>query len=317
MDRAKKLNFLADVAEAVLVEGLTQQEAAERFDLSRPSISRLLAEAREEGIVQIEILRRLSENSELANRIVQQFGIDKAHVANVGKIRNIGTNDQFVRFAADRIATLFAPGVLVGVTLGTTLGFIIHRLAKLQTQQITVVQLCGSIGAGNPLLDSHALVSHLAHSYGANCLHLHAPYAVESEQVRDSLNRNVSNKLCLDYARKVEIALVGMGTIALPQSSLQLGGHVDEMTVQAFQRNGAVGDVSGYYIDRNGDSVELENSHFWRTGLTSADFRKIPRRIGIATGVHKAGIIAASLAGGWITELATDQETAEQVLKEL
>ena len=47
--------FLIELATLYYEEGLSQQELADRFSLSRPSVSGLLKRCRSEGIVEIRI----------------------------------------------------------------------------------------------------------------------------------------------------------------------------------------------------------------------------------------------------------------------
>ncbi|PSM16789.1 sugar-binding domain-containing protein [Nitratireductor sp. StC3] len=309
-----RINLLADIAEAVLVEGLTQQQAAERFGLSRPSISRLLTEAREEGIVHIEIRRMHAENEEVARRLMQRFGPATVYVAGVTAQDGRQAQQSYFRYAAERVEALLEPGDLVGITLGTTLGGLVDRLAESGLHGISLVQLCGSIGAADDFLDSHALVARLSQALHASCLYLHAPYAVESREMRDMLNHNPSNALCIEQGRKVGVALVGLGMVGARQSSLHRGGHVSSQTIAAFGKAGAVGDVAGFYVDALGRPVDTGKAGFWRTGIGFEDFARIPRRVGFAFGASKAPIIAAALRGRLITHLVTDQELARQVL---
>ncbi|HEY0121327.1 MAG TPA: sugar-binding domain-containing protein [Rhizobium sp.] len=312
-DRIAKLNFLADVAEALLVEGLTQQEAATRFNLSRPSISRLLNEAREQGLVKVEIKRIASEYIDLASEISERYAIARVHVAGIA---NSDISDHFAHYSAERVAEYLKAGTVLGITLGTTLGKLIYQLARMDPKQISVVQLCGSVGTGSPMLDSHSLVAHLAQAYGANSLHLHAPYAVETAEMRDMLNDHPANRLCLELGRKADVALVGVGTITPRFSSLHLGGHQSTTVMQSFQDAGAVGDVAGFFFDHNGQPLRVDRSKFWKTGLDVDEFMGIPHRIGVAASPHKASAIIASLKGGWINEIITDRETAEAILNQ-
>lgn len=310
-DRVTKLNFLADIAEALLVEGLTQQEAADRFKLSRPSISRLLNEAREEGLIKVEIKRVAHEHRELASTICERFSVDKVFVAGIA---NNDASDHFARYSAERVAEYLTPGTVLGITLGTTLGKLVHQLARMEPKQITVVQLCGSVGTGSPMLDSHALVAHLAQGYGANGLHLHAPYAVETRDMRDMLNEHPANLLCLEQGRKADIALVGIGAIAPKHSSLYLGGHLTAQVMKFFEDAGATGDMAGFFIDPEGRALDADAARFWKTGLNAQEFRHIPTRIGVAAGLTKVPAIIAALKGGWTTEFITDRETAEAII---
>ena len=309
-----KLSFLADVAEAVLVEGLTQQQAAERFDLSRPSISRLLSEARDAGLVIVEVRRVVQESDDLALRLTEKFEMRAVNVSSLSARAENGDR-AFVTFASNKVLDRLKPDCMLGLTLGKTIGNVIHEMALSEPRQISVVQLCGSLGHGNALLDSHALTSALARSFGATCIHMHAPYAVETRKLRDALNENPANRLCLEQGRNCNVALVGIGELDDPSSSLVTGGHVSMEAAQYFKNAKAIGDVGGYYISADGSTVTAPESGFWRTGIDCKDFKKIETRIGVAIGSRKAVAIQAAMRGNWITHLVTDHETALALLQ--
>ena len=73
-------NLLADVAEMYYLEGKIQSEIAETVGVTRSMISRMLTEARENGIVEIRIHRPLQSEPELANALKERFGLMDALV---------------------------------------------------------------------------------------------------------------------------------------------------------------------------------------------------------------------------------------------
>lgn len=312
--KIERLAFLADIAEALLIEGITQQEAAERFNLSRPSISRLLTEAREMGIVNVEIRRVLQNHDDLAAALMAKFPLQSAHVGGVSNKRHHSSREQYVHFAVERVRDALFPGAIVGITLGRTLGQIVAELATREPMNISLVQLCGSLGSTDDFLDSHALVETLGNAYRAKCSYLHAPYTVETEAVCHLLNDNASNRLAIALGRSADIALFGVGSVDERQASLVLGGHVDRKLLRKLESRGAVGDVAGYYLNASGELVETGDLDYWKTGLSFEEFRGIKHRIAVAVGEHKLRPLNVTLSSGLISELITDDQTAEALL---
>src|SRR5437868_15240201 len=60
------------------VAGLTQAQIGKKLGINRIRVNRLLAQAREQGMVQIRITGRLADCIELENRIKDRFKIDQA-----------------------------------------------------------------------------------------------------------------------------------------------------------------------------------------------------------------------------------------------
>lgn len=304
-----RLQYLADIAEAVYVEGLTQMEVAERFSLARPTVSRLIAEARQKGIVEFRIHRVFQTVSDLEARIRETYGIAAADVVVLPERDRALGGQAFGRFAAKSVHALLRPDSVLGVTLGTTVSTTVDALCNLEPLSIKVVQLCGSVGADDPALDAHAIVEKLSRAYGCEGVYFHAPFLVESKEVRDSLRRNPTNRLCIELGRKATVALVGIGSMDTVHSSLYRGGHVPEDQVIGMRKRGAIGDVGGFNIDAEGGHVADAGS-FWASGTDFGAFLGIPVRVAVTTGAHKVRQIDAALRGGLINHLITDRATA-------
>lgn len=69
MDREnERLHKILEVAKMYYIENLTQSEIAKELNLSRPSISKMLNEAKESGIVTININSPFSDNELLLEK---------------------------------------------------------------------------------------------------------------------------------------------------------------------------------------------------------------------------------------------------------
>ncbi len=314
MDSIKRNNLLADIAEAFYVDGLAQKDIGEKFGFARPSISRLLAEAREKGVVSIEIHRLFENDEQLAKEIAQKFNIQNIFVAVLPKKTRLEPKDNLGFFAARILHSLLKPEHLLGITLGTTVSSTVYGLCRLDPLPIRIVQLCGSMDADTPRLkvDSHTIVENLSRTYNVEAMYLHAPYTVESQEIRDYLIENKSNQKAIEWARKADIALVGAGTLNPEDSSLFHGHHVTANSLKGLKELGAIGDIGGFNIDADGTSIEGGN--YWRTGISFDEFMKIKTRVCVAIGSHKVLQIAAGLKGKVITHLITDQATAKELL---
>jgi deoxyribonucleoside regulator len=309
----ERLQYLADIAEAIYVEGLTQMEVADRFSLARPTVSRLIAEARQKGIVEFKIHRVFQTVPELEGRICETYGIRAADVVVLPERDRAFGGVAFGRFAARSLHPLLLPNAVLGVTLGTTVSTTVDALCKLEPLSIKVVQLCGSVGADDPALDAHAIVEKLSRAYGCEGIYFHAPFLVESKEVRDSLRRNPTNRLCLELGKNATVALVGIGSMDTVHSSLYRGGHVPEDQVSRMQKLGVIGDVGGFNFDAEGRHVP-DSGSFWASGTDFGEFLGIPLRVAVTTGAHKVRQIDAALRGGLINHLITDRATATALL---
>src|SRR5580692_9000163 len=71
---------LLDVATFYYEQRLTQEQIAQRINTSRSTVSRLLEEARERGIVHIKINYPWQRRQDLEEQLVTRFGLHEARV---------------------------------------------------------------------------------------------------------------------------------------------------------------------------------------------------------------------------------------------
>jgi len=313
--QSDRMQFLADLAEAFYLGELTQMEVADKFRLARPTVSRLLAEARNKGVIEFKIHRAFQSESKIAARLAERFGLAGADVVSLPERVQAQPLQAFGRFAAETLHAVLAPGTVLGLTLGSTVAATVDELSTLTPLPIKVVQLCGSVGAADPTLDTHAIVQKLAQAFSSVGIHFYAPLVVDSQAVRDSLRNNPINKACLDLGRQADLAVVGIGSFDRSFPSLHHGGQILDAEIERLRQAGAMGDVGGFSIDSQGNVVEGTGA-FWLTGIDLDDFLAIRQRIALATGMQKVSQIRAALRGRLITHLVTDKVAALALLEE-
>ena len=74
----KELAGLVQAARLYYEDGLTQAQVAAKIGVSRPQVSKMLAHAREAGIVHIEIRPPVAGDAELLKLLQQRFALKAA-----------------------------------------------------------------------------------------------------------------------------------------------------------------------------------------------------------------------------------------------
>ena len=309
----ERTQLLAAVAEAYYVDRLGQAQVADLFGLTRSAISRLLNEARGMGIVEIKVHHGFSLDERLSGEINDIFGISHVHVVRTTGLKAEPAKDVVARYTAGLIYRGLSEGLALSVTLGTMVHAVVRSLAQMPPIAIDVVQMCGSVGASDPIVDGHSTVRILSDAYRCRSIHLHAPFLVDTVDMRDALRRNVGNALCVELCRRSDVAIVGLGTLDATTSSLALGGHVSRELMSALSHRGALGDIGGFPIDGTGRCLQ-DDKYNPVIALSFDEFCAIPVRVGAAVGRHKAEIVCAALRGGTLSDLVIDSEIAQAVL---
>jgi deoxyribonucleoside regulator len=307
--------LLADVAVMYYEEGLTQAEISRSIKVTRSAISRMLTEARQRGIVEIQVRRPLRFDPVLEKTLIQRFNLQSVHVLAWERVRREEElKNMLGKAGAQVLAGLLAPNMTVGVAWGTTVNATIDALEVTKRFPIKVVQLVGVLGSSSHAFNPQALVEKMAHKLGGEGVYLYTPFIVENEDMVRSLLNVPTVQEAINIGRQCQLALVGIGTTVPEFCSLYQGGHISRMDLDNLIHSGAVGDVSGHYFDIHGQTPD--NGFESRlVCITKDDLVKISTRVAVAGGASKAAAILGALRGKYINVLVTDSTTAEQVLE--
>jgi DNA-binding transcriptional regulator LsrR (DeoR family) len=302
--------LLAKVGALYYLRGQTQQQIADRLRVSRPTVSRMLKEARNRGIVQITVAHVDGLALDVEGKLEEAFGLREAVVTDVDTgnlLPSLGAA------AADYLDRVLASGSVVGLTWGTTLREMVKAVAPRRTEGVTVVQTLG--GVGPPLAEAHAadLPRRLARSLGADLQLLQAPGIVASEAARKVLTADAQIRAGLAALPTMTVAFVGIG--ALTTNPILNGGalaaelDLPPTLAAELEAGEAVGDVALRFFDADGRPVPTSLDGRI-VGVDLDTLGGVDCVVGVAGGPEKLAAIRAALRGGHVDVLVTDERTA-------
>lgn len=303
---------MAKVADLYYLRDLTQQEIADRLGFSRPTVSRLLRRSRAAGVVRIEVIAPDGLQHRLARELEQTFHLREAVV-----IPGRGDSPTATRRALGVAAAYYLDRLLkgeerIGISWGTTLSSVVDHMRP-RRLGTTVVPLVGGVGQVAPGIHANDLAQRLAAAHRGHVHLLHAPAVVAHRGVRAALLSDPAIRWVLDLARRVEVALVGIGAL-VRASTLTQSGYFSVEEFAALRQRGAVGDICTRPFTLEGTAVDgaLESRIL---AVDLEDLRHIPTVIGVAGGTEKALAILGALRGGLVKVLVTDHLAARAVLQ--
>lgn len=314
MSRLDELRLIAKVARMYYDQGIRQQEISERLNLHQSKVSRLLKRAREANVVRISVATPAGFFPELEEALESKF-----HLKEVVVIDSDGNEDRVVRdlgsAAAFYLETTIKHDMVIGISSWSrSLFSMVETLHPCDSGRGgKVVQILGGVGNASTQYQAILLAQRLASLIGASPVLLQAPGVVGSAQVRDVLVRDPSVQAASSLFKKVDLALVGIGSME-PSNLLADSGNIfSPQEREGLRRKGAVGDICFQFIDSDG--VPVESPLMQRViGIDLATLKRVHRVVGIAGGERKVPAILASLKGKWINVLITDRHTAERLL---
>lgn len=312
MARADELRLVARVARMYFVDEMKQADIANRLHISQASISRLLARAREEGVVRISIEAPRGTFPDLEERLCRDYRVAEVIVADCAEDRDEQILARIGEAAAHYVETTLQAGEVIGISSWSEslLRMVdnIHPLKRVAAD--SVVQILG--GMGDPSVQAHAttLTSRLARLTHATPLLLATQGVAGSAEARQALVGDRFVQATLAQFARLTMALVGIGAVE-PSKLLRDSGNVfTDSELSELTRLGAVGDVCLQFFDIDGKKVE--SSFDARViGISLSQLRRVRRVVAVAGGRRKIPALRGALRGGLIDVLITDIFTAQ------
>lgn len=305
--------LMIKVCEMYYLQNMSQKDIALKLSISRPQISRVLAQARKDQIVTIKINNPYSRETRLEQRLIEKYQLHDAFV--IERMREGGQLqlEDFAQEAAGQIDRYLSNGQTVGVMSGTTINSIVQFMKPSTKKLKAVIPLVGGIGAGNVEIHANNIAQRLAALYGSSALSLNAPALVTDRMAAELLRKEPSVAKVLQQGSQCDVALVGIGSVSMDATNVKAGG-LTEADLRYLKEEGACASSCCSYIDSQGR--EIGSAILERAIGHSLHSLQSSKIIGIAIGEAKTEAIRAALRTGEIHVFVTNLLTAQRVLEE-
>ncbi len=309
-----RLEYLGQIAAWYYEDDLDQIEIGRKIGKSRSMVSRLLREARDEGLVQFRVRYPLRRDTLLEDELQATFGLEHARVLAAtqdldyeGMMRRLG------RLASRALERRLHSQMRVTVGWGAALYSVTKAMPEIQLVDVMVLQVMGSVGDGDPAIDGADLARRMATRLNGDFRSLAAPLFVDREGTAQSLLADRTISATLAMARSAEVAVTGIGSIDSSLSGLRRAGYFDDSELDQLRANGVVGDLMGFLLDENGVVLDISQNRKV-VALRPEELAEIKTVVGVAGGAAKAAAILAALRGGYLDVIVTDSVAAEAIL---
>lgn len=319
MARAPKLpqidaeqRFLAQVAWAYYVEGLTQEKVAEKLGATRLRVNKALSEAHRVGLVRITFNTAYAACFDLEQALCDKFGLKQAYVApapaqetDVQTITGAALGNLLSEVLADPAVKSF------GMSWGGTLNIATRFLAALQRPDLEVISVMGGLTRGSDL-NSFEITTRLADLLGAQHSYFTAPLYAGSAESRDTIMQLDVFRDILERIRAVDALAMAAGDLS-KRSLLMRDALPNGTTIEELRAAGGVGDILGTVIDAAGRPIDHPINEKV-IGIGIPDLARIPNVILAAGGAHKVAVCRAILGLGLIDTFVTEENTARALV---
>lgn len=310
---------LARVAWLYHVGQLSQQEVSRALGISRFKVLRLLAEARERGIVRVSITHDTTAALELADSLRADWRLAEVMVAPLpGGMPDGPEGSAVARRAVGVVAARFLARIAgggakltIGMGWGWTLASMARAVSGISNPGLRFVSLMGSMTQTS---DSSPfdVCTNLADLTGGTALFMPAPFIADDEAAARVILAQRLVRETLEVARQADYAIISVGECdkgallyesgvltAEDQAALAAAGAVADTTGHFFREDGSLADVD---LNRRAPAISFED-------LCTRDV------VMLAAGIEKLQALRAVLRAGLVRRLVIDERLARMLVE--
>jgi DNA-binding transcriptional regulator LsrR (DeoR family) len=286
--------------------GETQERIAAVLGVTRPQVSKLLKQARAQGVVEIRILDREASTEDEAGEVLRtRYGLREVRLAPSIEGSPEASRHRLAAVAADVFRGAVRDGQVIGIGAGATISAVAEVLEPLSPPiDATVVPLCGGfwVSAAGP-----EPFRRVAESLGATPRALLAPGVLETAATRDAIWADPGIRATRDLWERLDVALVGIGGPSWSEAT------VGSAAVAELREDEAIGEILISPFDAAGRIV-APRFRARTIAVDAAGLGRAATAIGVAAGPSKVAPVLGALRGRFISTLVTDAPTARAVL---
>ena len=294
------------------IDRLGQNDVAKFVKVSQAKVSRLLALARERGIVRISVADYEPRQKPLELELREKLGLETVIVIKaIDGLAQADLRRAVGHFASAALEALIQPKDIVALAGGRTIHELAHHLPQPKNKALTIVQAMGSGDSTVSAFDAQEVGRVMAQRLGGSFLALHTPAYTPDKLTRDTLRRLPQVRDIYNHLDQAKVALVGVGTLA--NSVFVERQVITAADIAELQSAGAVGEICGRFFDSDG----RECNTAWRDRVMSVEIeqlRRIPQVIGVVSGNDRSAAVLAAIRGGLLKGLIIDEAGAASIL---
>lgn len=312
MVQARDSDDLIEAAWLYHIGQMSQEEVSRRMGLSRFKVLRLLAEARERGLVRITLEHETARTLALADRLTRRYGLTEAQVAPDAGEGEAAARRAVGQLAAGYLARIGRDGPLtVGVGWGRTVAAMADAVSGLRNPALRFVSLMGSMTRASATSPLDVCVR-LAALTGGSAVFLPAPFLADSAEDAACIMAQRLVAEALEVARGAGHMIVSVGECT-PGALLATSGVLSPADAAELAAAGAVADTTGKFFRADGTLAPTGlNDRAPSIGL--ADLRRSDVLL-LAAGAPKARAARAVLSAGFVDRLIVDEALASLLLE--
>lgn len=304
---------IVKIATLYFEEGLTQAEIARKIGVSRSLVSKMLLDAREEGIVEIFINSKNAYTVSLERALEKKYGLIDAVIIDTKNL----TKEDIEKLASQEAARYLRKAskemTHIGLSWGKSIRGMVDYYPYTNQSEVSVISLIGGMGDDHVDIHSNQLCYDLARKMRGKPKYLYAPALLANEALKKELVNNKAIHTVLEEGRKVELAVVGISS-PYEASTMESIGYINKADIEELKKSGIVGDINSRFFNEEGIEADCTINRNV-IGLNLSDLREINKVMAIAYNNSKIDAIKVSLESKLVNIIVTTDVIADALLE--
>jgi DNA-binding transcriptional regulator LsrR (DeoR family) len=279
---------------------------AERLELSRFQVARLLTLARREGIVRIDVGDPGEVDRELSATLQERLGLRRVVVVSSAAETVLG---DIGRTLATLLSEVVTAGDVVGLSWSRALRSMVEQLRDVSP--CSFVQLAGQMSPEGESIGSVEIVRRAADKTHGKAHLIYAPFLVPNSAIVDALVSEGEIAKAVGLFDALDVAMISIGAW-VPSSSVIYDALSESERREAASR-GVIGDINGRMFGADGKSVDPAVDAR-QIGISLEQLRRVPEVICSSHGAYRAEATLAAMRARFATTWVLDQTLAHAIL---
>lgn len=298
------------IARRFYLEGRSKVEIGDELGLSRFKVARILDEAHELGLVEVQVHLPAPIDPDLSSAVRERLGLRRAVVVErPAEDPSRTVRQELGRVAADLLSEVVTADDVLGLTCSRTVAATTQALQTIA--ECPVVQLTGTLAGPDMEAGSVESVRQAGLVGGGKVFPIYAPMVLPDRATARALSGQSAIRQAVERFDEVSVALVAVGAWETELSTVW--DTVEPLERSQAARAGAVGEIGARLFDARGSAVHTSVDERV-LGVTLSQLREVPEVIGLAYDGGRAAAVRAAVEGGLLNSLVCDTELARRLL---
>lgn len=314
---SQSICLMNEVVELYHMSSLNMLEIANELSISKSTVSRILKQANQCGIMELKIKEPYLECMELQKELLEKYPIKKIYVVPIAEEKNdaLAIKKSVAKEGARYLQRILSNNQMLGLAWGGTMHHMIQYLNPCRKKNTGIITMHGDLTECGDEYNVRNLVRRAAMAFGGKKYILEVSGYAKDEEMAWKIRRHKSYREFVKYFEEISISVTGAGAwkpFTISTLSPSKFGYISDREFQELERKNVTADFLLHFIDEDGNEIDSEIKK--RTISIDLElYKQIPHKIVLLSGTGKVYAAKGILKGGYADILFLDYYLAKEL----